>query len=64
MIWMILTKVKSNMKGMATEENSPALEPAMQESMGRPHSPQQSVCIPPIVMEAPIVVAPRESVDT
>ena len=38
----------------------PASEPALQESVGGSHSPQQSVRRPPIVEEAPIVVAPRE----
>ena len=38
----------------------PVLEPAMQESVGGSHSPQQSVRRPPDAGEAPVVVAPRE----
>ena len=48
------------MQKMATEENPLAPEPAMQESVGGSHSPQQSVRRPPIIVEAPIAVAPRE----
>ena len=45
---------------MATEENAQVPEPAMQESVGGSHSPQQSVRRPPNMEEAPVVVAPRE----
>ena len=45
---------------MATEENTPVPEPAIQESEGESHSPQQSVRRPFNVEEAPAVIAPRE----
>ena len=45
---------------MATEENPPVPEEAMQESVGGSHSPQQSVQRPPVVGDAPVVAAPRE----
>ena len=48
------------MQEMATEENPPVPEPAMQESVGELHSPQQSVRRPLTVGDAPVVAAPRE----
>ena len=45
---------------MATEEDPPAPEPAMQESVGGSRSLQQSLRRSPTVIEAPAIVAPRE----
>ena len=53
-------KVKLTLQEMATEENTPVPKPAIQESEGESHSPQQSVRRPINVEEAHAVVAQRE----